>query len=135
MSGTQFNDRLRGTAAADTIDGLEGDDFIQGLGGNDLLFGNKGRDTLSGDLGADTLEGGGGFDLVDYTGSAGAVTVTLYPLVVGLGAGGVQDRGLGRLGQNVRRDNPLPFQKRSVHGGVRIEGQSRATREVIAPGD
>lgn len=78
LIGTQFDDRLKGSAAPNNIAGLGGDDFIEGAEGNDVLAGNEGRDqvfgdgtfetgdndTLTGGSGRDLLVGGGGDDVI-----------------------------------------------------------------------
>ena len=46
ITGTKYNDVLRGTA---------GDDTLNGGDGNDLLFGSPGNDTFNGGAGTDTL--------------------------------------------------------------------------------
>jgi serralysin len=83
MTGTAFNDTLRGDAGSNLIDGGAGDDTLlsyspydtvtpySSLGdvmlggiGNDLLFSGTGNDYLDGGTGNDTLEVGGGTDTV-----------------------------------------------------------------------
>lgn len=62
LTGSAFNDVLRGDDGANVIDGLGGNNALQGRGGNDTLIGGIGNDKLQGDAGADTLTGGLGFD-------------------------------------------------------------------------
>jgi Ca2+-binding RTX toxin-like protein len=65
--GSDFNDVLRGDAAANRLEGGQGDDTLAGRGGDDVLVGGSG---------ADMLQGGAGRDTVDYSG-AGPVRVSL----------------------------------------------------------
>ncbi|MGE5514664.1 MAG: M10 family metallopeptidase C-terminal domain-containing protein [Bacteroidota bacterium] len=65
--GTDFNDVLRGDAAANRLEGGAGDDTLIGRGGDDVLVGGAG---------ADTLNGGAGNDTADYSG-AGPVRISL----------------------------------------------------------
>jgi hypothetical protein len=46
VTGTSFDDVLRGNAGPNTIDGREGDDVLEGRAGNDTLFGDDGDDAL-----------------------------------------------------------------------------------------
>jgi hypothetical protein len=62
ITGTQSDDRLRGTSGDDLICGLGGDDRIDGGGGDDAVFGDAGDDAIDGGAGDDTLYGGGGDD-------------------------------------------------------------------------
>jgi hypothetical protein len=64
ISGTDFNDVLRGTAAGEEICGRAGDDVIEGLAGADRLDGGSQRDTLVGGPGRDRLVGGRGNDTI-----------------------------------------------------------------------
>jgi hypothetical protein len=62
VTGTNRDDRLRGSARDDVICGLGGDDRIDGGGGDDAVFGDGGRDRLEGGAGDDTLYGDDGDD-------------------------------------------------------------------------
>lgn len=62
LTGSAFNDVLRGDNGANVINGMGGNNALQGRGGNDILIGGIGNDKLQGDAGADTLTGGLGFD-------------------------------------------------------------------------
>lgn len=70
-------DSLIGGDGADTLHGEAGDDRADGEAGDDRLFGDGGDDTLSGGAGDDLLDGGAGIDLADFAGSAVAVNVDL----------------------------------------------------------
>jgi Ca2+-binding RTX toxin-like protein len=78
VTGSAFDDVIRGTNAANLLDGGAGHDFLRGLGGNDLLIGGLGDDYLDGGLGDDLLDGGAGWDRVSFAVSAtGGVVVDL----------------------------------------------------------
>jgi Ca2+-binding RTX toxin-like protein len=65
VTGTSFDDTLRGTEGANTLNGLAGGDTLEGRGGPDMLSGNLGEDTLSGGQGSDQLYGGADGDVLD----------------------------------------------------------------------
>jgi hypothetical protein len=65
ITGTEGDDRLRGTRGDDVICGLEGDDVIDGRGGDDALFGDAGNDRIDGGDGDDNLYGSEGDDRLD----------------------------------------------------------------------
>ena len=67
ISGSNFNDFLRGNSAANILSGGIGDDILRGAGGADILIGGDGTDTA------------------DYSTSAAAVTVNLS---TGVNSGG-----------------------------------------------
>lgn len=62
ISGSAFDDTLRGDSGANVINGRSGNDFIVGDGGNDRLIGGLGDDFLGGGDGSDYLHGGTGND-------------------------------------------------------------------------
>lgn len=62
ITGSIFDDDIRGDASGNQLRGFEGDDFIRGRGGNDDLLGEFGQDILIGGVGADVLNGGSGND-------------------------------------------------------------------------
>ena len=62
ISGTQGDDRLRGTAERDVICAMGGDDFVNGRGGNDLILLGPGEDGFNGGPGNDQVRGGAGPD-------------------------------------------------------------------------
>jgi hypothetical protein len=64
ITGTDRDDRLRGTAGDDVICGLGGDDRIRGGGGADVLYGDAGDDRLRAGPGDDTAYGGEDDDLL-----------------------------------------------------------------------
>ena len=86
MNGLGGNDALFGGDTIDSMDGGGGNDTVTGEGGADTLRGGGGTDSLTGGDDDDALLGGGGADdmsggpgaadAVDYTGTAGDVTVT-----------------------------------------------------------
>ena len=77
VRGSDFDDRLQGSAAGNILDGGRGSDILIGLAGNDRLIGFEGDDTLRGDAGADVLAGGNGFDIASYALSDAGVRVNL----------------------------------------------------------
>ncbi|WP_417267838.1 S8 family serine peptidase [Celeribacter baekdonensis] len=62
LTGSAYNDDLRGTNGNNTISGGAGNDFMMGRNGNDVLIGGAGNDTLTGGDGFDVLNGGTGKD-------------------------------------------------------------------------
>jgi Ca2+-binding RTX toxin-like protein len=66
LTGTGFDDDLRGDHQRNALSGGDGDDF---------LFGDAGNDTLTGGLGDDTLDGGLGWDRAHYSGNQADYTV------------------------------------------------------------
>ncbi|MCI5095945.1 MAG: hypothetical protein MRY77_06505 [Rhodobacteraceae bacterium] len=66
LTGTNFDDDLRGDHWRNVLSGGNGDDF---------LFGDSGNDTLVGGLGDDTLDGGLGWDRANYSGNRADYTV------------------------------------------------------------
>ncbi|MDB5541126.1 MAG: serralysin [Devosia sp.] len=67
LTGSAFNDVLRGDNGANILNGLGGNNTLVGRGGNDTLLGGIGNDRLQGDAGADTLTGGLGIDTFVFT--------------------------------------------------------------------
>lgn len=47
VTGSAYDDKMRGGKNADTLDGSAGDDWLRGLGGADELTGGDGRDTFT----------------------------------------------------------------------------------------
>ncbi|HYG29179.1 MAG TPA: Ig-like domain-containing protein [Allosphingosinicella sp.] len=62
VTGSSYNDRLRGTAAATEVRGGLGNDLIYGGDGDDTLYGDENDDVIYGQEGRDTLDGGAGND-------------------------------------------------------------------------
>lgn len=69
LSGTAWNDILRGLGGSDVLIGNNGDDVLEGGAGNDTLNGGTGQDILQGDAGNDRLDGGEAADIM--TGGTG----------------------------------------------------------------
>ena len=65
LSGSKFDDNLRGTSADNTLTGGNGHDRLFGRGGDDVLDGGKGSDLLVGSAGDDALYGRAGNDILD----------------------------------------------------------------------
>ena len=83
ITGSGFDDRLRGFAGSDTITTGAGADFVDGGDGDDQVFAGSGADTivdpgganyLRGDEGDDTIVGGANFD--DINGNMGNDTAS-----------------------------------------------------------
>ena len=72
-----------GYGSSDTLSGIENlsgsnfDDFLKGDASDNSLFGNAGADSLSGGAGVDVLDGGAGRDIADYSAAGGSVVVDL----------------------------------------------------------
>jgi Ca2+-binding RTX toxin-like protein len=64
LTGSDFNDSLRGTFASSVMIGGAGNDTLWGRGGDDRLDGGAGDDVLRGDADADTFVFNGGNDTV-----------------------------------------------------------------------
>ena len=60
LTGSNFNDKLTGNAAANTLYGLGGNDSLNGAAGIDTLSGAAGNDRLIGGAGNDSLDGESG---------------------------------------------------------------------------
>ncbi|MFN0115651.1 MAG: hypothetical protein ACKVPY_13335 [Paracoccaceae bacterium] len=85
LLGSDFNDDLRGDAAANALSGGLGDDWLLGRGGNDTLLGGDGNDAMIGGTGADFFDGGPGQDKAHYTDAASGVTADLMDPLAGTG--------------------------------------------------
>ncbi|WP_445505332.1 hypothetical protein [Microvirga sp. G4-2] len=78
LTGSTYDDDLRGDARANVLSGGAGDDTLQGGDGNDTLIGDEGADLLEGGDGADHFVGDwGGADTVSYEHAAMGVSVDL----------------------------------------------------------
>ena len=84
-TGTEGNDRLKGTDQADTFQAQEGDDRLIGKGGADVMSAGRGNDVVLGGRGADTLKDGFGEDRL--IGGRGA---DVFEFVRAEGLGGVE---------------------------------------------
>jgi serralysin len=62
ITGSPYDDALRGNDAANVIKGIGGNDTFLGRGGNDTLVGGAGDDILHGQAGRDILTGASGRD-------------------------------------------------------------------------
>jgi len=62
VTGSEFDDFIRGDDTNNVLNGLGGNDTINGLDGDDTLSGGAGKDKLRGGKGSDTLFGGNGRD-------------------------------------------------------------------------
>lgn len=89
IDGGAGNDRLTGSVFDNDLRGGDGGDILSGGRGNDRLTGGAGNDTVDGGLGDDTfvfggteamndtMRGGGGFDRIEISGS-GDVTLSRF---------------------------------------------------------
>ncbi|WP_442579671.1 beta strand repeat-containing protein [Mesorhizobium sp. ASY16-5R] len=77
LTGSGFDDTLKGTNSTNSLIGGGGKDTIFGLGGDDNLFGQDGDDVLNGGTGADALSGGAGTDRATYESATAGVTAAL----------------------------------------------------------
>jgi Ca2+-binding RTX toxin-like protein len=89
LSGTIFDDVLKGDNHANMLTGLFGDDLLIGRGDSDSLSGSYGNDTLQGQGGHDTLDGGDGDDLL--VGGAGGGDVFAFQVYFRSQPGGFFD--------------------------------------------
>ncbi|MFB2552472.1 beta strand repeat-containing protein [Ensifer soli] len=80
LTGSAFDDDLRGNSVANVIDGGAGTNRLAGLAGNDTFIGG---------VGIDRFDGGTGIDTVTYAASTTGVTVSLASPAIntGLAAG------------------------------------------------
>lgn len=76
--GSNYGDKITGSAANNVIDGGAGNDTLDGGGGTDTLKGGSGDDTLSDSgSGTHTYDGGDGIDTVTYENLSTAVHLDL----------------------------------------------------------
>ena len=73
LFGNEGNDSLKGANGADSLEGDSGDDHLLGGGGDDTLLGGIGNDSLKGSAGNDLVEGNDGEDIL--RGNAGNDTL------------------------------------------------------------
>ena len=64
VTGSAFDDTLRGDDGANILDALGGNNIIYGRGGDDVLIAGDGNDTLDGGDGEDNISAGGGSDVL-----------------------------------------------------------------------
>lgn len=64
VSGSNFNDLLRGDDSDNLVDGFAGNDIVYGGKGNDTVVGGDGNDFVKGDGGDDIVQGGKGDDTI-----------------------------------------------------------------------
>jgi Ca2+-binding RTX toxin-like protein len=64
LTGSNFNDDLRGNDGSNVLSGSGGNDTVIGFGGNDSIGGGPGDDTLDGFTGSDRILGGSGNDFL-----------------------------------------------------------------------
>ena len=88
LTGSAFDDGLKGDAGVNRLDGGAGDDLVMGEGGNDVVIGAAGDDVLMGGLGADQLDGGEGADTASYERAGASVSASLLSGRGGLGEAG-----------------------------------------------
>ncbi len=62
LTGSAFDDVLRGNQVANVLEGGAGNDRLMGMAGNDVVRGDSGDDFIDGGPGRDTLTGGSGSD-------------------------------------------------------------------------
>lgn len=70
-------ENIQGSDFGDDLTGDAGRNYILGFDGDDVIDGGASNDTIRGGEGADTMEGGSGADVLQYTDSAGGVSVDL----------------------------------------------------------
>ena len=68
LTGSRYNDALRGDDGDNRLVGGRGDDKFHGRGGNDTLIGGAGDDTFFGGGGNDSMKGGKGADTFVFDG-------------------------------------------------------------------
>lgn len=66
VTGSRYNDIIKGDNQANVLDGGSGNDTLCGRAGDDTLIGGAGNDILVGGTGADALIGGTGTDTASY---------------------------------------------------------------------
>ncbi len=72
LTGSAFDDALRGDQVRNVLEGSAGADQLFGLAGNDTIRGGDGSDFIDGGAGKDTLTGGAGADTFYFASSAEA---------------------------------------------------------------
>ena len=85
VTGSNYQDILKGDAGANVIHGGGGSDGIHDGAGNDTVYAGTGNDFMNGGAGADKYYGGSGDDMISFADSDEGVTVDLD---AGTGSGG-----------------------------------------------
>ncbi len=65
ITGSNYNDNLRGSALANVINGGKGNDNIDAYAGNDIIYGGDGGDGINAGAGNDVVYGGTGADALE----------------------------------------------------------------------
>lgn len=149
IGGSEFADRLEGTAGADSLSGGAGNDTLIGSGSNDTLLGGSGNDELSGGAGADSMVGGGGNDrylvnagdrTVEVAGggtdtvSSGVSWTLAKNLEQLLLSGGAAINGTGNTAANTLTGNRAANQLSGREGNDRLLGKDGADTLVGGAG-
>nr|WP_282598128.1 DUF4214 domain-containing protein [Acidovorax sp. JG5] len=77
VTGSDFDDTIKGGAGNDGIDGGDGDDLLDGGAGRDTLLGGEGDDTFVYDAGDASVDGGDDSDTLDASAQTAGVTIDL----------------------------------------------------------
>ena len=77
ITGSSYNDDIRGNDDVNTLKGGGGNDMIRAGNGNDMLYGDAGDDEINGEEGRDMIYGGAGDDVL--TGGQGRDTFVFSP--------------------------------------------------------
>ena len=115
LTGSDFNDNLRGTFTGN---------LISGGGGNDTILGRGGDDTLQGGSGADAMNGGGGSNTVDYGDATSGVLADL--VLTGLNTGDAAGDSYGNI-QNLTGSDYNDSLRGTFIGNVMIGGAGNDT--------
>ncbi len=109
LRGSRGHDRIEGLAGNDRLSGRQGNDVLNGGAGNDHLYGGKGNDFLNGGTGNDYLSGGRGNNHLN--GGAGDDTLAsrLGNDVLNGGQGNDTARIRGDLDDYIITQRPSPF--------------------------
>src|SRR5581483_8525514 len=82
ITGSNFDDVLKGFGGSDHLNGRGGNDLIVGGAGGDNLLGGQGDDTISGGPGNDVLNGGSGNDVLNGGTGADRFVFNTQPALV-----------------------------------------------------
>ncbi len=86
VSGTPYNDAIRGNQLSNSLFGYDGNDALSGRAGDDTLNGGRGNDHLHGGPGTNRLDGGSGRDLYWFS-STSASTMAYDTIIESASAG------------------------------------------------